>query len=98
MVLPLWRRGGFSDLFVVVALVLAEASVDSVFSISELVGELEHPLGAGNPLPPDFMHELLILDPGHESIDDIVLGDVVKLVLPSGEASDVVAQGYALLA
>lgn len=78
-------------------LVLAEASVNSIFSISILIGKLEHPLGTSDPLPPGLIDELLILDSGHERIDDIVLGDVINLFLPSDEASNVVVYGSALL-
>lgn len=63
---------------------------------TELEG-LSHPLASGDAFPPNFMNELLILNPGHESIDNVVLGGMMKLILPSDETSDVVMQGFALL-
>ena len=63
--------------------VLAEDGIDDIFYISKLVGELEQFLGIGYSHPLDLMDEFLIFQPGHEEADDVSLGGMVKLVLPS---------------
>jgi hypothetical protein len=50
---------------------------------AKLVGELEHFLSIGYSHPLDLVDKFLIFEPRHEHADDVSLGGMVKLVLPS---------------
>lgn len=88
VVLPLVQ--GRSIPIIAMGLVFAKASIDDIFSICVLIGELEYLPRGDVPLPPDVADKIFVIHHCYEGANNVGLWDVVELVLVTSEVPNVV--------